>query len=188
MFLNRIKIIKKVNNLTMNQFVFNYSNNEASHGLSNGLKLFYKSQYPVIVCVGSDLAVGDTLGPLVGSELKDKLNGKAYVYGTLEAPITAKEVGVIYKTINKLHPKSKILVIDAAVGDFGDIGFIKLSESGIKPGLGINKNLEQIGDVSIIGIMSDKTNNGSGIYNETRFSLVKKISVIIVNGILEYLK
>ena len=172
----------------MNQFVYNYNNIDAYLGLSKGLKLLYKSQYPVIVCVGSDLAVGDTLGPLVGSELIDKLYGKAYVYGTLESPITAKEIGVIYKTINKLHPKSKILVIDAAVGDFSDVGIIKLADKGIKPGLGINKDLEQIGDTSIIGIMSDKANKGSGIYNETRFSLVKKTSNVIINGILEYLK
>ncbi len=172
----------------MNQFTYNYGNIEASNGLSKGLKALFKTQYPVIVCVGSDLAVGDTLGPLVGSELNDKLKGKAYVYGTLESPITAREVSVIYKSINKLHPKSKILVIDAAVGDVNDIGIIKLTDNGIKPGQGINKNLDKIGDVSIIGILSDKSNKGIAVYNETRFSLVKKMSVIIINGILEYLK
>ncbi|MBO5926245.1 MAG: spore protease YyaC [Clostridia bacterium] len=172
----------------MNQFVYNYNTSNASDGISEGLKLIYNTKYPVIICVGSDLAVGDTLGPLIGSILKDKLQGKAYVYGSLECPITAKEINVIYNTAKLLHPKSKLLVIDAAVGDKNDVGRIKLSDYGIKPGKGIQKDLALIGDVSIIGIISDKNNSKYTIFNETRFSLVKKISDVIVDGILKYFR
>ena len=39
---------------------------------------------------------------------EDNFNGKAYVYGTLESPITAKEIKTVFNTIHLLHPKSKI--------------------------------------------------------------------------------
>ena len=52
-----------------------------------------KEKPPVVVCVGSDLAIGDSLGPIVGSMLKYKTQGlQLYIYGTLAAPVTAKEI------------------------------------------------------------------------------------------------
>lgn len=172
----------------MNQFVYDITQNNSNYGVKDALQHVYKTKYPVIICVGSDLAIGDSLGPIIGSELNYKLFGKAYVYGTLESPITAKEIKTVFNTIHLLHPKSKVLVIDAAVGDREEIGKIKIKDTGIKPGLGINKDLEEIGDVSIIGIVSDKENPKNSIYNETRLSLIKKISNVIVLGILEYFK
>lgn len=172
----------------MNQFVYDITQNNSNYGVKDALQRIYKTKYPVIICVGSDLAIGDSLGPIIGSELKYKLFGKAYVYGTLESPITAKEIKTVFNTIHLLHPKSKMLVIDAAVGDKEEIGKIKIKDTGIKPGLGINKDLDEIGDVSIIGIVSDKENPKNSIYNETRLSLIKKISNVIVCGILEYFK
>ena len=48
---------------------------------------------PVIVCIGSDLAIGDSLGPITGSMLKYKTQGLGvFVYGTLATPVTAKEI------------------------------------------------------------------------------------------------
>ncbi len=172
----------------MNQFSYNSYNSEAVHGVSNALKQLFKTQFPVIICVGSDLAIGDSLGPIIGSELLDKLRGKAYVYGTLESPITAKEIKTVYNTVNYLHPKSKTLVIDAAVGEKEDVGKVKVKDVGIKPGLGVNKDLELIGDVSIIGIVSDKEGAKTNIFSETRLGLIKKLSAVVVGGVLEYLK
>ncbi len=170
----------------MNQYVFNFDTPMASDGLLEGLRRLYNTRYPVIVCVGSDLSVGDSLGPIIGSELKYKLKGKAYVYGTLESPITALEINVLIKTINKLHPKSKILVVDAAVGKSGDVGVIKLSDVGIKPGLGVNKDFNEIGDVSIIAIVAEKTEKDLGLLIGTRLNLVKKISNVIISSLCQY--
>ncbi len=172
----------------MNQFVYNSTLKTSIYGIGEALRGLLKTPYPVIICVGSDLVIGDSLGPLIGSELEAFLNGKAYVYGTLDSPVTAKEIKTLKNTINLLHPKSKILVIDAAVGDREEIGKIKVKNVGIKPGLGVNKDLDYIGDVSIIGIVSDKDLAKTSIYSETRLSLIKKLSNIIVGGVLEYLK
>ena len=62
------------------------------HSNSNNTSLPPK-KLPVVVCIGSDLAIGDSLGPIVGSMLKFKTQGLGtFLYGTLSAPITAKEI------------------------------------------------------------------------------------------------
>ena len=170
----------------MSEFKFNPEVANVVSGLCDSLKLLYKTQNAVIVCVGTDLVVGDSLGPIIGSNLFEKLNGKAYVYGTLESPITAKEVEVVCKTVKRLHPSSKVLVIDAAVGQKEDVGTIKVMGRGIKPGLGVNKDLSLIGDVSIIAIVNDKNCSHDSFYLDTRFSLIYKLSNFITLGILKF--
>ncbi len=181
----RIQLTKAVNNNFMNQYVINYKNSDSANAISSSLSRLYKTPYPVIVCVGSDLVIGDSLGPYVGTEISKKLNN-VYVYGTLASPITAKETNAIYNNVKKIHPKSPILVIDAAIGDSDDVGLIKITDRGIKPGLGVNKDLELIGDVSIIGIVADKKNSIASLYHQTRFSLVYGLSQAIIKGIINY--
>ncbi|MBO5713636.1 MAG: DUF1256 domain-containing protein, partial [Clostridia bacterium] len=120
--------------------------------------------------------------------LQQKLQGKAYVYGTLTSPVTAKEAGVVAKTVKLLHPTSKILAIDAGVGDKNDVGLIKLRDYGLKPGLGVNKTLPIIGDASIIGIVSEKQNALENLFSSTRLGLIYKMSTTIANGIEYSLK
>ena len=165
----------------MSQFIFNSLKRNNYCEISKTINLLYNTDKPVIICVGSDLVVGDSLGPIVGTNLVNKLQGKAYVYGTLQSPITAKEVSVIQAEIKNLHPYSKILVIDAAVGDTSEIGYVKISKTGIKPGLGVGKELPIIGDVSIIGIVSDKKDKSINL--STRFSLVYALANDIAVGI-----
>ena len=169
----------------MNQYVFNLENSGSAKGISDSLARLYKTPYPVIVCIGSDLVVGDSLGPYVGTEISKKLNN-VYVYGTLKNPITAKESNVLYNNVKKLHPKSQILVVDAAVVSKNDVGLIKVTDRGIKPGLGVNKDLELLGDVSIIGIVAEKQTPPNSLFYQTRFSLVYNISQTIIKGIIDY--
>ncbi len=165
----------------MNQFVFNSIKRNNSNEISKTIKYLYKDERPVILCVGSDLVVGDSLGPYVGSELNKILRGKAFVYGTLKSPITAKEIDVIKENLKVLHPHSKIMVIDAAVGNHDEIGYVKITDCGIKPGLGVNKDLPLIGDVSIIAIVCDKIDKNNNF--STRFSLVYTMANDIIEGI-----
>ncbi len=167
----------------MNTYVFNSLKRDNSEEISKTVNLLYDTDKPVIICIGSDLVVGDSLGPIVGSSLVKQLNGKAYVYGTLSNPVTAKEIHTLRDNVSKLHPFSKTLVIDAAVGNTEEIGYLKINKSGIKPGLGVNKDLPALGDVSIIGVVSDKDN--SPLNYTTRFSLVYSLVNDIVNGLVK---
>ena len=40
-----------------------------------------KQGTPVILCIGSDKIAGDSVGPIVGDILKNRLNARCFVYG-----------------------------------------------------------------------------------------------------------
>ena len=142
---------------------FNMFNEYTSDIICSSLKEILKENLPVFVCIGSDLIVGDSLGPIIGSILKQR-GCRAYIYGTLNSPVTAKEIFYIKEYLSKIHKKAKIIAIDAALGVESEIGNIKIYEKGIKPGLGVDKNLDEIGDISLIGIVSNKTKNNYNLY------------------------
>lgn len=172
-----------MNNLSL---TFSSFNEFSADGISNTLSNYNKNNYmPIIVCVGSDLVLGDSLGPLVGTMLKNK-NIKTYIYGNLNFPITAKEVEYAKTYIKQMHEKSFIIAIDAAVGEEEDIGLIKVNNKGLKPGLGAGKNLGVLGDASIIGIVNVKSNKNYNLFNLTRLNLVYRLAEKIANGIEKY--
>lgn len=139
---------------------------------------------PVVVCIGSDLAIGDSLGPIVGSMLKFKTQGLGtFLYGTLSAPITAKEIKYIRTFLKETHRGSPIIAVDAAVGEAGDIGLIKINDTPLLPGAGANKQLGAIGDITIMGIVAEKSVANYGLLNTTRLNLVYRMAEIISEGL-----
>ena len=139
---------------------------------------------PIIVCVGSDLAIGDSLGPITGSMLRYKTQGlRVFVYGTLAAPVTAKEIGAMRTFLKETHPNSPIIAVDAAVGNEGDVGLIRLYDRPLFPGAGANKSLGEIGDFSIMGIVAEKSVANYSLLNATRLNLVYTMSEIISDGL-----
>lgn len=168
-------------------YAFNSFSENAHQLVENALKTCnLKNKKPLIACIGSDLVLGDSLGPLVGTMLTKK-NVPAYVYGTLNSPITAKEIAYAKSQLNALHPNSFIIAIDAAVGNIDDIGLIKVSDKGLKPGLGVDKNLGVIGDCSIIGVVAGKSLQNYNLFNLTRLNLIYKMAETIANGVERFL-
>ena len=146
------------------------------------------SKQPVVVCIGSDLAIGDSLGPITGSMLKYKTQGLGvFIYGTLSAPITAKEIKYMRTFLKETHAGSQIIAIDAAVGAEGDIGLLKIADFPLSPGAGANKKLGTIGDISIMGIVAEKSVANYGLFNTTRLNLVYSMSEIISNALAQVL-
>ncbi len=142
------------------------------------------SALPVIICVGSDLAIGDSLGPIVGSMLKYKTqNLDLFIYGTLSAPVTAKELPYMRSFLKETHPRSQILAIDAAVGEKGDIGLIRITSSPLLPGAGAGKKLGSLGDVAIMGIVAEKSLSNYGLLNTTRLNLVYTMAETLSEGL-----
>lgn len=161
----------------------NYSNDGIFQSLIENNPLNKK---PIIVCIGSDLVLGDSLGPLIGTFLK-KHNVKSYVYGTLNFPITSKEVEYAKIYLKQMHPNSIIIAIDAAVGDPNDVGLIRVQNRGIKPGLGVDKDLSEIGDVGIIGVVASKSIKNYNLFNLTRLNLIYKMAETITSGLVKYI-
>ena len=139
---------------------------------------------PVIVCIGSDLAIGDSLGPITGSMLKYKTQGLGvFVYGTLATPVTAKEIKYLRTFLRETHAGSQVIAVDAAVGAEGDIGLVKICDTPLLPGAGANKKLGEIGDISVIGIVALRSLANYGLLNTTRLNLVYTMSELISDAL-----
>lgn len=174
----------------MTEYSFNLYNTLAPQGEVVALKkiLPQPRETPVVLCIGSDLSVGDSLGPVVGTMLKSKLAGlNLYIYGTLSKPITAHEVKYMNEFLRQTHPDSPIIAVDAAVGSAGDIGLIKILKRGIKPGSGADKKLARVGDVSVMGIVAEKTMFNYSLFSATRLNIVFKMAELISEGVSTYL-
>ena len=170
-------------------YSFNLYNAMASEGVCLSLKkVLPDNRTPVVLCIGSDLSVGDSLGPVTGTKLKEKLHGlNCYVYGTLSKPITAHEVKYMNEFLKETHPNNPVIAVDAAVGLAGDIGLIKLSDRGLKPGSGANKKLSKVGDASIMGIVAEHSMFNYSLFSATRLNIIYKMSEIISEGIAAYI-
>ena len=168
-------------------FSFSTFNKHASDGIAQALKeLNQNNKKPIIICIGSDLVLGDSLGPLVGTMLKSR-GAKSFIYGTLNFPITAKEVEYAGTHLKQMHPNTISIAIDAAVGNADDIGLIKICDKGLRPGLGVNKNLGVVGDLSIIAVVAAKSLQNTHLFNLTRLNLVYKMAETISKGIEKYI-
>ena len=164
------------------EYSFNLYNALAPQGICLTLrKMLTKfSKTPTVLCIGSDLSVGDSLGPVTGTMLKEQLSGlNCYVYGTLAKPITAHEVKYMNEFLRATHPDSPIIAIDAAVGIAGDIGLIKLTPTGIK--------LATVGDASVMGIVAEKSVFNYSLFSATRLNIIYKMASIIAEGVSSYI-
>ena len=169
-------------------YSFNLYNSLAPSGVCLALKKCTpQGAAPVILCIGSDLSVGDSLGPVTGTKLKKTLSGlNCYVYGTLSKPITAHEVKYMNDFLSFTHPESPIIAIDAAVGCAGDIGLIKIAKRALHPGSGANKKLNKVGDVSVMGIIAEQSVFNYSLFSATRLNIVYKMSEIIAEGVTSF--
>ena len=139
---------------------------------------------PVVLCIGSDLAVGDSLGPLVGSMLAYKTQGLGvFLYGTLTSPVTAKDVKYIRQFLKETHKNRLIIAVDAAVGESGDVGLIKCNDKPLSPGSGAGKKLGTVGETSILGVVAEKSVGNYGLLNTTRLGLVYSMAEIISSAL-----
>ena len=80
-----------------------------------------------------------------------------------------------------------MIAVDAAVGAEGDVGLLKLSDKPLFPGAGANKRLGAIGDISVMGIVSEKSLANYGLLNTTRLNLVYTMSEIVSDAIANVL-
>lgn len=159
-----------------------YDDDNSHIEISKKMKKYIKND-TIIICIGTDKCIGDCLGPLVGSFLIEN-NFPLPVYGTLESPIHALNIEEKLNYINKLHPNSNVIGIDACLGDESSIGEIHTRDYPIHPGKGVGKHLPEVGHQSIIGIV-DSSDNAIFFTNRSiRLYLVMKIAKVITNALI----
>ncbi len=107
----------------------------------------------IYLCIGTDRATGDSLGPLVGTRLTT-LSPKSIIYGTLENPTHATNLQEVLNHIEGNFNCPLIIAIDASLGNASRIGFISVKKEKLKPGTALNKTLPEVGDFHISGVVN----------------------------------
>lgn len=155
------------------------------NSFSNILKSHvYKGRKVVLLCIGTDRATGDCLGPIIGYKLNRlPLSKNVIVYGCLEKPVHAQNLNETVSEINYRYPNALIVAIDACLGTINHISHISLGNGGIKPGAGVKKNLPEVGDIFITGIVNSSALLELSVLQNTRLNVVMQMADIIATGI-----
>ena len=135
---------------------------------------------PVILCIGSHRVTGDCLGPIVGQLLVEH-GVNAFVYGTLDRPVTALNLKDAVRHIKSAHGDKKVLAIDSSVGRFSDIGKIRVAFGSIAPGSADGKKLPKVGDVSVTATVTDPQKTP---LSAVRLGTVYSLALQIANRII----
>ncbi len=137
---------------------------------------------PVVLCIGTDRVIGDALGPLVGSALIERFDLPCYVYGTLRRPVTALNLTAAARFITRRHVGQKVIAVDAGLGNPTDVGKIRVSEGGLRPGLAVGKLLPEVGDFSVTATVADSRKENAlslvriGFVSELALSIAEYLS------------
>ncbi|HCQ5967581.1 TPA: spore protease YyaC [Clostridioides difficile] len=137
----------------------------------------------LIVCIGSDRNLADSLAPMVGSILKRSAI-KNQIFGVLGDAIHAVNLEYKIQSIKNKYPNSNILAIDAALSKHSDKGTIIIRNEPVKPGLGVHKKLQAVGEYSIIGVVGK---NEYDVYNSSDNNLILDLADIISKSLISIL-
>ena len=125
----------------------------------------------IFVCIGTSDVLWDSVGPLVGSFLKENINNR-YVIGDMNNNICSNYDLMFYNSIIK---DKFIVAIDSAINK-GLKNDIYVTNNAISMGIAFNNNKGNIGNLSIKAGLSN--------WKNITHSEIKDISKFIAKGIL----
>lgn len=133
----------------------------------------------LILCIGTDRSTGDSLGPLIGTQLIRRNLPKLHVLGTLDHPVHATNLSENILYIEQSFVNPLIIAIDACLGRLDSIGFITLSQGPLKPGAGVHKELPAVGEAHLTGIVNVGGFMEYMVLQNTRLSIVWQMAETI---------
>lgn len=143
----------------------------------------------IILCIGTDRATGDCLGPIVGHKLNRlPMIKNTVVFGSLESPVHAQNLAQTVFNIKLSFPDCFIIAIDACLGLAEHISCICVGEGTVKPGAGVKKDLPEVGDIFITGIVNSSFVLNMSVLQSTRLNTVVKMAEVIASGLWLCLK
>ncbi len=186
-----LKNIFNNKNLVPEKLSFRFDDINAARKSSEQLISYLKLLNPtfsrplVVVAIGTDRSTGDSLGPLVGSLLEEKraLIPNLIVYGTLDNPVHAANLKNKMESIFNEYPNPVIIAVDACLGQSKNVGNLNIGLGPIKPGAAVKKELPAVGHIHITGTVNVGGYLEYLVLQNTRLSLVMKLSKLIAETI-----
>ena len=168
-------------NILKETFIFDINNNFHQYKMNEKLLEMVNNidknyERIAFVCIGSDRSTGDCYGPLVGFTLSKCRIYDFDIYGTIYNPVHAQN---LTDTMNKINNNNTLVIaVDSSLGSSKHIGFINIGYGGIKPGLGVSKDLPEVGDIYITGIVNISGFMPTLVLQSTRLGLVYSMAEI----------
>lgn len=153
------------------------------HDLIRGIAREKGKDGVVFLCIGTDRSTGDSLGPLIGYKLKEQRIRNARIVGTLDCPVHAMNLEQSVAMVNLRYPNHVIVAVDASVGSQDHVGYITLGKGALRPGLGVSKQLQEVGDLFITGIVGGCGSYDPLMLQSVRLSVVMKMADCICESI-----
>ena len=151
--------------------------------IAAGLKAFSGNNEIVLLCIGTERVRGDSLGPTVGGIVFKRALPNVFVYGLPESNVTARNLTVAVDFVAAIHPERLLVVVDAALGMREQVGTVQIVKGGLSPGSATNKNLPNVGDVGVLGVVNEGFLNEMQTLISTKMNKVHFTAAVIAAGI-----
>ena len=146
----------------------------------------------IFLCIGTDRIIGDCLGPIVGTKLKNKFEKQNIyninIYGTLDENVSYSNIEDVLKTINDKYDDAYIISVDSALSNKENIGKVFIKEGKLSLGKSLNKKKIEIGDISISGVVGKNCKipkYNFNILQNISLNEVLKLANVVYKGIIE---
>lgn len=140
------------------------------------------TEHIYVIGIGSSRINGDSVGPFVGTMLRNCFPERLTVLGNLQAPLDAETL-IPALTPFIFRKNSFVLAVDSVFGTEEMVNSIVVKSGPIIPGSGIGNILPPIGDSSIQGVILE---NNPALKNSllcTDLHLVYTMALAIAKGI-----
>ena len=106
-------------------------------------RLYTKENYSnlIFLCIGTNKVIGDSVGPIVGNELKSMENNFVQIYGTMDNTLNFINAREIIKELYYNFDNPFLVTIDAALSEIKKRGDIVVSDGYIKIGKALQKSI-----------------------------------------------
>lgn len=146
----------------------------------------------LILCIGTERLIGDSLGPRIGTNIKQVENENIKIYGTAKNNMDFLNSKNVIEQIYKIYNNPYIITIDAALGKKSSIGEIYLSDGCMKIGTALGKSIcfySNINIKCIVGEYSDcsKWQNYKILSNVSKQDIDNLVEIVSL-GIVQCLK
>lgn len=167
-----------------------YAHPSCSELLTSAIYGFLRQLNPLLdrdvvyLCIGTDRATGDCLGPLVGTFLQESLSS-LNLFGSLEHPAHAVNLPDVIEEIHSFYADPVIAAIDASLGSEDRVGYISVQKGSLTPGTALNKSLPTVGDFHISGVVNVGGYLEQMVLQNTRLFVVYRMAELITQGLSE---
>jgi putative sporulation protein YyaC len=110
------------------------------------------TEHIYVIGIGSNRINGDSLGPFVGTLLKNNYPEHLTLLGNLQSPLDATTL-VPELTSFKFKKNSFVIGVDSVLGSEEMVNFIGVNDGPIVPGIGLGNVLPPVGDCGITGVV-----------------------------------